>query len=109
MKLRNPFKRKKKGVEVPKKWVENKPSTKQMPQLVHIETRKPRKLRVPGLKTGKRAMAGLMLAFNLLLALSGLAIPNAQILSFLFFLNSFYLLDYLQKTKREKIEWSEQK
>ena len=108
--MRNPFKRKKKGVEVPKKWVKNPPPTNQtMPQLVHVETRKPRKLRVPGLKTGKRVMAGLMLASNLLLALSGLAIPNAQVLSFLFFLNSFFLLDYLQKTKREKIEWTKEK
>ena len=108
--MRNPFKRKKKGVEVPPKWVKNpRPSKQTMPQLVHVETRKPRKLRVPGLRTGKRVGAGLMLAFNLLLAFSGLAIPNAQVLSFLFFLNSFFLFDYLQKTKREKIEWSQEK
>ena len=107
--MRKPWKRKKKGVEVPRKWVKNPPTKQTRPQLVHVETRKPRKLHVPGLRTGKRVMAGLMLAFNLLLAFSGLAIPNAQVLSFLFFLNSFFLLDYLQKTKREKIEWEEEK
>ena len=108
--MRKPWKRKKKGVDVPKKWVKNSSPTKQnRPRLVHVETRKPRKVRVPGLRMGKRVGAGLMLAFNLLLAFSGLAIPNAQVLSFLFFLNCFFLLDYLQKTKREKLEWSEEK
>lgn len=73
-----------------------------------VKLKKPRKLRVPGLRIAKRVTAGFMLTINLLVAFSGLSLPGGGIIALLFFLNVFFLLDYLHKTKKIKTDWKKE-
>lgn len=112
-KLGGLFKRKKKAVQAWGKPLNNptveasQPAISKAMSIPHVPVgvKKPRKLKVPGLRTAKRGLAGLMLLVNILLALSGLAFSG--LLALLFFLNVFILIDYLHKTKKIKMDWKE--
>lgn len=62
--------------------------------------KKPFKFRVPGLRTGKRIIAGILLVFNF--AISQITLtgaPASQPLALFFLLNAFLLADYIWKTR----------
>lgn len=97
-------KKKEKTIEVPSEWVTAPQSTTKQ-KLVSVEVKKRRKIRVPGLRTAKRVLAGLLLIVNFLISQATLmSAPATQPLFFLFFLNALMYLDYLWKTRKPSYE-----
>jgi len=94
--------------KVPKEWIKNKPnvSKNQKSGLVTIKFQKGRKLRMPGLRIGKRLLAVFLLGFNFFVAQAALtSAPASQAFSILFYANCFIALDYLWKTRKKRVEW----
>ena len=106
-KIKNLFKRKNKvkTIESPKSWFKQTkkgqivvPKSKAM---VEFEIRKKRKFRIHGLRTAKRVLATVLLVINFFISQATLlSAATSQPLFWLFFLNSFILLDYLWKTRK---------
>lgn len=91
------------GVEIPKEWQTNKPNVKSNPSPSLFEKSSSHKIRVPGLLTMKRVIAGVLLIFNFFIAQATLtSAPATQPLYILFILNAFILIDYLWKTRRKE-------
>jgi len=93
---------------VPKEWVKTKAkvSKNQKTEVVTIKFQKGHKIRMPGLRTGKRLLAAFLLGFNFFVAQATLtSAPASQSLSILFYANCFIALDYLWKTRRKRVEW----
>jgi len=109
-KIRGIFKRKKtEEVQgVPKQWLkgELKTSKKSKNGLITVQFQKGRKIRLPGLRTGKRLLATFVLVSNFVIAQTALtSAPASQPLAILFYTNCFIALDYLWKTRRKRVEW----
>lgn len=106
-KLKNLRARKpKEGIEVPSSWLKNGPATKSpTPPKGYIKLEKPklRKFHIPGLRTAKRVLATIMLIINFVISQAALtSAENTQPMFILFLLNSFFLLDYIWKTRKKK-------
>lgn len=93
--------------QIPEEWARSKrvttvsSKTGSEQEFVVIKKRK-RKFRISWLRQTKRVLAAITLAINFLFAEFILGSQSAfQWLSILFFLNSFFLIDYLWKTRRK--------
>lgn len=94
-----------KVIEVPEAWLKSEATkTATIPKgFIQLEKPKTRKLHIPGLRTGKRVLATFLLIVNFII--SQVALTSAQPtqpMFILFILNSFFLLDYLWKTRSKK-------
>lgn len=97
------------SIPIPPSWPGGKPGEDlpTRPKLVHLgRPKKPFKIRVPGLRHGKRILAGILLAVNFLLSQATLLGPTVTLpIALFFFANAFICLDYIWKTRRKtKIE-----
>ena len=106
-KIKNLFKRKNKvkTIESPEAWFRHtKKGQVVIPQrkgLIKLEIKKPRKFHIHGLRTAKRVLASILLVINFFISQATLlSAATSQPLFWLFFLNSFILLDYLWKTRK---------
>jgi hypothetical protein len=105
-KLKNPFKKQEKPFQnpeqmmVPKEWLTPENIPKIQEKYTIIDKANYRKFRIPGLRTSKRIIAGILLLLNFFISQATLTGPVAtQGFAVFFLLNSFILVDYLWKTR----------
>jgi len=88
--------------EIPEAWRKDNPDNPRKPVLFAFHQPTIGKIHVPGLRTAKRVIAGILLVINFFIAQATLmSAPASQPLYLLFILNAFILLDYLWKTRRK--------
>lgn len=68
-----------------------------------LSRRAPRKIRVPGLRFVKRKVGWLLLILDVLIVIFTLPNTDFLVITLIFFLNAFYILDYLYKTRKPTI------
>lgn len=102
------FKKKKKPetIKAPEKWFQQtKKGQIIIPKtegVIELEVKKHKKFHVPGLRTAKRVLAGFLLIINFFISQATLmSAATSQPLFWLFFLNSFIILDYIWKTRNK--------
>ena len=91
-------------MEIPEDWLDDKPNLQKETSKGMVTVKFPTshaKIHIPGLRTSKRVLATIMVAFNFFIAQTALmSNPNTQPLAFLFYLNCFILIDYVWKTRK---------
>ena len=97
--------------ELPKSWGKGKSSSgsskspktaKTTVTMPKIRFPKVKKVKVPGLRKAKRYGAGLLFLVSCVIVLAGATTGANALLTLLFLLYAFYMLDYLWKTRRPK-------
>jgi hypothetical protein len=90
-------------IQVPQAWIKSDGAPKPISQKYEILTKtKYKKYHLPGLRTAKRLIAFVLLAFNFVISqVAWTSATNTQFLALFFLFNCFIILDYLWKTMKK--------